>query len=62
MLRFTLFSQLCSEYSVKGFLNTDLGSVWKYIKGCVEGREGMFTLQILIGLGSIPVPMQMTFR
>lgn len=62
MLRFILFSQLCSECSVKGFLNTDLGSLWKYIKCSVEGREGMFPLQILTGLGSITVSMQITFK
>lgn len=31
MLRFTLFSQLYSECSVKRFLNTNFGSIWKYM-------------------------------
>lgn len=62
MLRITLFSQYCSECSVKGFLNTDLESIWKYMKSSVEGREGMLTLQILIGMWSTTVSMQKTFR
>lgn len=33
-----------------------------HVKSCVEGREGMFILHILIGLESITVSMQMTSR